>query len=103
MLIAIADDGVDLPMADLRTKLGGARALADVSFAGEAAAAVVRAVAFASPFLSAAKVRVERSAEHAIAPDVAVDGLVADTQRAAQVAADLLRAPLLAKQRFDRP
>ena len=101
MLITLADDGVDLPVADLRAKLGGEGSLADVPFAGEAAAAVVSAVAFAAPFLRTAKVRVERSAEHAIAPDVAVDGFVADRERTAQPAADLLGAPAFAKQSFD--
>src|SRR6187200_505415 len=101
MLIALADDGVDLPVADLRAKLGGKGSRADVPFAGEAATAVVSAVAFAAPFPRTAQVGVERSAEHAIAPDVAVDRLVADAQRIAQPAADLLGAPAFAKQSFD--
>lgn len=88
-------------MADLRAKVGGERSLADVSFAGEAAAAVVGAVAFAPSLSGAAQARVQRAAQHAIAPDVTVDGLVTDAQRVAQSAADLLWAPSFAKQSFD--
>jgi len=55
VVIALADDGVDLPVADLRAKLGSEGALADVSFAGEAPAAVVGAVAFTAPFASTAR------------------------------------------------
>src|SRR5262245_22255939 len=102
VLIPRADDGVDFPVANLGAKLGGEGSLADVSLAGETSAAVVSAVAFAAPFSGTAKVRIERSAEHAITPDVAVDRFMADAQRVAQLAADLFRAPLFAKQSFDR-
>jgi hypothetical protein len=82
---------------------GGDRSLADVSFAGETAAAVVGAIAFAPSFASAAKKGVKRAAEVTISPDVPVDRLVADRKGAldAQPATDLLGAPPLAKKRFD--
>ena len=47
VLITLADDGVDLPVTDLRAQFGGGRSLADVTFAGETTTAVVGAVAFA--------------------------------------------------------
>lgn len=43
----------------------------------------------------------QRAAQAPITPDVAVDRLVADAQRAAQPAADLLGTPSLPKQGFD--
>ena len=95
VVITLADDGVDLPVTDLGAQLGGERPLADVTFAGETTTAVVGAVAFAPSLASAAQVGVQRAAEDAIAPDVAVDRLVADGERAAQPAADLFGAPQL--------
>jgi len=101
VLIALADHRVDLPVTDLAAQLGGERPLADVFLAGETAAAVVSAVAFTTSLASAAKTRVERAAEDAISPDVTVDRLVADGERAAQPAADLLGAPQFTKLRID--
>jgi len=101
VVIALADDGIDFPVADLGALFGGERSLADVSFAGEAPATVVGAVAFTPSLAGAAQVCVQRAAQHAITPDVTVDGLVTDAQRVAQSAADLLWAPAFAKQSFD--
>jgi len=102
---ACADDGVDFPVADLRALFGGERALADVSFTGETAAAVVGAVAFAALLASATQVGEEQSAEHSIAPDVSIDRFVADRQHAMQEQSpgDLLGAEPLVQQRIDMP
>ena len=103
VVTALADDGVDFLVADLGALLGCGRTLADVSFAGETAAAVVGAVVFAALLAGATKVGVQGAAQAPISPDVAVDRLVADAQGAAQPAADLLGAPPLPKQGFDTP
>src|SRR6188768_18640 len=97
VLIPLADHGIDLPVTDLGAQLGGGRALADVTFAGETTPAVVGAVAFAPSFASTAQVRVQRATEDSVTPDMAVDRLVANGERAAQPAADLLGAPQFAK------
>ena len=47
--------------------------------------------------------RVQRATEDSIAPDVTVDRLVADGERAAQLAADLFRTPSFSKQSLDGP
>jgi len=101
VLITLANDGIDLPVTDLGAQLGGGRALADVTFAGKTTAAVIRAVAFAPSLAGAAQVRVQRATEHSITPDVAVDRLVADGERAAQSATDLLGAPQFTKLGID--
>src|SRR6185503_13451862 len=93
VLITLADDGIDLPVTDLGAKVGGERPLADVTFASEATTAVVGAVALTPSLASAAKTSVQRATEDSIAPDVAVDRLVTNGERAAQPAADLLGAP----------
>ena len=83
VLITLADDGIDLPVTDLGAQFGGERPFADVTFAGETTTAVVGAVAFASSLAGAAQVRVQRAAEDTIAPDVAVDRLMTNGERAA--------------------
>jgi len=90
-------------VADLGALLGSERSFADVSFAGEPTAAVVSAVAFAPLLSSATQEGVERAAEDAIAPDVAVDRLVTDRELAVkeQAARDLLWTQSPAQQRFD--
>ena len=75
--------------------LNRGRSLLDHALAGEPAAAVVGPVALAALLHGAAQVPVQLAALAQVAPDVAVDGLVADGERPAraQVPGDLLRAP----------
>jgi len=101
VVIPLANDGIDLPVADLGAKVGGERPLADVTFASETTTAVVGAIAFATSLASAPKISVQRAAEDPIAPDVAVDCFVTDGERAAQSAADLFGTPPLAKLGID--
>lgn len=63
---------------------------------GEAAPAVVAAIALPALFPGAAQVLVERPAAAPVGPHVAVDGLVADAERAdaPEIPGDLLRATL---------
>lgn len=100
---AFADDRVDLPVADLGAQLGCAGPLADVSFTGQATAAVIGAIALASLLSCAAQIRVEGATETAILPDMLIDGFMADRELpvAAQVAGDLFWAPLASQQGFD--
>lgn len=100
---AFADDRVDFPVAELGTAFGSTGPLADMSFTRQAAATVIGSIAF-SPLLScAAQMRVERAPETAIQPDMLIDGFVADGEfaMAAQMAGDLLGAPLASQQGFD--
>lgn len=102
VVIPFADDGIDLPVTDFRAQVSGERSLADVTFAGEAAATVVGAVALAAFFPGPSQVGVERTAEDPIAPDMPIDSLVADGELSvqSQPTADLLGAEALAQQRF---
>jgi hypothetical protein len=90
-------------MTELTPELDGARPLGDMPLAGEAASLLVRAVAFTilRPLPQAA---VQIAALPLVAPDVLVDGLMADPQQtvAGEEAADLLGAEIRTKQSFDR-
>lgn len=74
-----------------------------MAFTGEPTAAVIGRVAFAARFAGAAQVGIEHAAFLLIAPDVAVDGLVAGRERVggAQVSGDLFGAPSSAEQSVD--
>jgi hypothetical protein len=102
--LVVALHRVDLPVADDLARLHIRRALRDVALAGEASARVVGAVALAPPLARLAQVPPELAAGALLAPDVHVDGLVADAQEALrpQEPRHLLRAPVEAQVALDQ-
>lgn len=100
VLRARARHGVSLPVADALARLDLGRALRDHPLPGEPAAAVVSPVALTPLLPGSAQVGVELPAAPLVAPDVAVDGLVAggESPRQAQVPGDMLGAPLSPEQ-----
>src|SRR2546422_9259658 len=90
-------------MPELAPCLHPLGARADGAFAGEAAAAVVAAVALAAPLPRAAEMLIQRAAAPFVGPDVAIDRLVTDREPAgtAQPAPHLLRTPILPQELLD--
>src|SRR2546428_13276049 len=84
-------------MPELAPCLHPLGARADGAFAGEAAAAVVAAVALAAPLPRAAEMLIQRAAAPFVGPDVAIDRLVTDREPAvtAPPARHLLPTPIL--------
>ena len=76
---SLADDSIDLPVADLSPPFCCRRSLGDVSFSGHPATPFVGAVAFAvlGPL---PQVPVESSTALLVLPDVPVDGFVTDLE-----------------------
>ena len=99
VLGAVAHDGIDLPVADGASGLDDRWSFGDVAFAGQAAAAVISAIALAALFGGTAKVAMQIAADSLVGPDMAIDGFMADQQDTvkAQVAGDLFRVPALAQ------
>ena len=97
ILGAVPHDGIDFPMADGASRLGDGWPFGDVALAGQAAPAVVGAVALASLLGGLSQVPVQIAAGRLVSPDVLIDGFVADQHDAvkAQVACDLFGAPAL--------
>jgi hypothetical protein len=94
---------IDLPVPRPLPRLDLRRPLRDRALSRQSAAAVVGAVALPAPLAGPAQVGIEQTACLFISPDVAVDGLVADREESspAEVARDLLGAPLPAQQPVD--
>src|SRR5205807_4309198 len=103
--LARAEERVGLPRPELGRRLGRRGARADRALAGEPAATVVAAVAFAPLFAGAAQMLIERAARAFVGPDVAVDRLVADGELAVapQPAGHLLRTPIVPQSPLDAP
>ena len=104
VLIAGPHDGIDLPVPDAPAVEHMRGTIGEVALAGEPAATVIGAVAFAKPSLVCpTQVLMQETATAPIVPDVPIDGLVADTQQLlpAQVAGNLFWTPLLAQQGLD--
>ncbi len=100
VLVAVAHDGVDLPMAELAAPGNRGWAFGEMALAGEPAAAVVGAVALAKAALACTpQMLMQVAAAAPVVPNVAVDGLVADAQALlpTQQSRHLFRAPLLAQ------
>src|SRR5919197_1784681 len=94
---------IDLPVPRLLPSLDLRGALGDGAFTGQFPATIIAAVAFTPTLAGSPEVCVEESSLALVAPDVAVDGLVADREQAfaGEVARDLLGAPLPAQQPVD--
>src|SRR5687767_6976577 len=90
-------------MAYVATRLDRCGALRDEAFSSQSSTTIIAAIALATTFTGTSQMGVEPSSRRLIAPDVAVDGLVADREvpRTAQVAGDLLGTPFLADQLID--
>lgn len=97
--MALADKGVEFPVAEALTALDDGRALVDGGAVGKLAAAVVGAIALLAGLL-AAQVAVQVAATALVLQHVLVDPFVADGQASLlrQPEADLLGAPVLAQQ-----
>src|SRR5690606_360590 len=82
--------------------LGSSGALANGALAREPAATVIGAIAFTALLAGAAQISMQRAAGTQMPPNVAIDRLVTNRERAfrAQSAADLLGTPSLAQQRL---
>src|SRR5262245_31371225 len=100
--LAGAEHRVGFPMSHVTTCFDDGRACGDGSLVGQPAATVIASVAFAPLFSGTAQVRVEGSAGRLVGPDVAVDGLMADGQRAleSKPSRDLLGTPVGLKKRL---
>ena len=92
-----AEDGVALKVTDAGSEVGLEGTLGDHALAGEAAAAVIRAIVFSPLPQGASEVAVELPPAAPVLPDVAVDGLMADGEQAVarEAARDLLGAPVV--------
>ena len=103
MLVAGAEDGIYLPVPELRAGRDGYGPGGDRPLPRQAAAAVVASVAFPALLPRPAEVRVQGPALALVGPDVAIDGLVADAQLPlpAEIAGHLLRTPLLFEEGAD--
>lgn len=95
--------GIHFPVAQLGARLDDLRPGGDGPFPGQAAAAVVAAVAFPPLFARAAQVGVQGAAGVLVGPDVAGDGFVTDREPllALEAAGDLLGTPVLAQECLD--
>ncbi len=102
VLGVFAHDGVAFPVADARSVVDACRALADVSFAKQDTARGPAAVTFPADLVHDAGEAGEVSALAFVAPDAAVDGLVAGYPLAVpgKHAHDLLWAQSLAEGRI---
>jgi len=96
------DDGVDLPVTPPASASSRCGTFGDVTLSGEFPAAVIAAVALAPLLAGTAQFPVEHTAFGPIAPDIAIDGLMADRERTAQpqITRDLFRTPLLLEQPY---
>jgi len=97
VLIGVADHGVAFEVAPTTAVLSSWGPFGDGPLAGEAAPAVVTAIALPTLLLGAAEEEIKGAPVTPISPDVPVDAFVADVQEArpAEATCDLLRAPLL--------
>ena len=101
--LAAAVYGIDLPVAEARAPLDDGWAFTDHLLAGEAAAAVVMAVAFAPQLTGSAQTAPKRAAVFFVGPEVQIDRLVAhDTDSLEpETSHDLLRTEILAQHPFN--
>ena len=99
-LLALSHHRIDLPVTNSVPPLHGSRPLLDHPLPGQSPSGVIASIAFATLLERLTQVGVQRASSSHVAPDVAVDGFVADGEPtcATQVPADLLRAPLLLEQ-----
>ena len=100
----IADDGIGFEVADSASVPCTSGSLRNGPFAGQPTTGIVASVPFSTLFGRTAQMQVQASALLSVAPDVAVDGLVADRElpRTSQPACSLLRAPLLLDTGLDQ-
>ena len=100
----VADHGIGFEVADSASMLSTSGSFTEGTFAGQPTSGIVGSVPFSALLGRTAQMQVKASTLLLIAPDVTVDGLVADRELllTSQPACGLLRAPLLLDTRLDQ-
>lgn len=102
--LTVAEHGVALPVAQSRAIFCPRRARRNRTFSSESSSTVIVRIPLPKRFVRAPQMDVQRAALFLVGPDVSVDGFMADRQPAcARIPPDdLLGAPILAQQQFNR-
>ncbi len=96
-VLAMAEHGVNLPVSDAGSVVGGGVSVLDGPLASQSSPGVVGAVSLASLLGCTPQVSMKGAAPALVVPDVPIDGLMADLEPPVerQSSGDLLGAPIL--------